>query len=105
MTDNQKWEYIGKTIKKLETQSKRFDEATDKLMICPESPLVEPFGWLTDFLLDSLSLMVGDTDGNISWFIYDCEYGGNPKEAGCEGNMREIETIEDLRWLVELDCE
>lgn len=105
MTNDEKWEHVEKILTLMKIQTDKFDKAVNGLMIAPESPLVEPNGWLEQFLIETLEKLIDDKDENIFWYVYECDYGENPKEAGYENDMREIKTVDDLRWLVELNLE
>ena len=95
------WDFIAQTLLKLKEERDRFDEANDGLLIAPESPLIEPLSNIEALLVAALDKMVGDDD-NIEYFVYECRFGSNPLDAGRDGDMREIKTLADLRWLIEL---
>lgn len=104
MTQDQKWEYIKKTLTKMQDCEDKHTAARKAVGLDFESPLVEPMHRMQDMLIDTLSIMVGDDFGSLGWYITECDYGLKPMEAGCTGNMRKIQTVDDVRWLIELDC-
>ena len=105
MTPDDKWYFVSGCLQDLQKQSDRLSAATDGLMIAPESPLIEPMGFIEDSLLQALSLLINDDFENLTWFVYECDYGREPKKAGCKTDMRLIDTHDRLRWLIELDCD
>ena len=55
-------------------------------------------------MIEALSLLVDDEFDNISWFVHECDFGRNPQLAGCNGDMRSIDSVEKLRRLVDVEC-
>ncbi len=104
MTDNE-WFFISGCLSDLEKQNDIFEQATNGLMIAPESPLIEPFFKNIDTALCSLSMISGDCFDSLSWFVHECNYGRDAKEAGKKETMRLIDTHEKLRWLIEISNE
>jgi hypothetical protein len=102
--DDATWAFVVARLEELKGQEKRLLTATDGLKLPPESPLIEPFYSLCDSLLLSLSFMIGDNFENLSWWAYECGFGEYPNEAGCKDDMRLIDSLDKLRWLIELDC-
>ncbi len=104
MTDDT-WLFISKCLSELEKQNDIFEQATNGLMITPESPLIEPFFINLDTTLRSLSFISGDCFDSLSWFVYECNYGRDAKEAGKKDKIRLIDTHKKLRWLIEISNE
>lgn len=104
MTNDEKWKYVADVIAAMRKVADTHSEAVHKLMIAPESPLVDPCHRFEGMLISTLEHLVGDCFQAISWFVYECDYGRKSMEAGCSGSMRKIETVDDLRWLTELNC-
>jgi len=104
VTPDDKWRYIGHSLTALQQQYDRHQEATEKLMLCPESPLVDPLYQVGERLLEALSLLIDDNFNNLTWYVYECDFGRKAKEAGARGDMRKIDSLERLRWLVELSA-
>jgi hypothetical protein len=96
------WDFISQTLLKLKEERDRFDEANDGLLIAPESPLIEPLSNIEALLVDALDRMIGNGDSDIEYFVYECKFGSSPHKAGKDHDMREIKTLDDLRWLIEL---
>jgi hypothetical protein len=103
--DNDKWFFVSGVLIDMQIQSDRLDAAMNGLMISPESPIRDPQARTEGLLIAALSFLIGDNFDNISWFIYECNYGCDAKEAGCKDDMRLINSHDRLRWLMELDCE
>lgn len=100
-----KWKFIGESLALLQEQTDKINTAARAAMLDPGSPLWEPAYIVGSRLLEALSELVGDGFSSISWHANECDFGREAMDAGCNGDMRKIETIEDLRWLVELNCE
>lgn len=100
---DKKWSSVEAKLSLLMTYSDKFNLAHDGLMIAPESPLIEPFHVVMGVAIRSISDLVGDGFHSISWYVYECDFGRESKEAGADGDMRVIDNVEKLRWLIELD--
>lgn len=51
-----------------------------------------------------IAAIIGDTKDGLEWFIYENECGEKGMQAGIDGeDLREIRSIDDYLWLVELD--
>ena len=101
MITDKTWKFVTNALTIMQQQSDRLDVATDKLLIRPESPLIEPVGIIESQLISALSLLVDDDWENISWYVYENDYGRGGMEAGYDGMMKTIDTHEKLRWLIE----
>lgn len=101
--DDDTWYFISGCLIELEKQYDIFESAHKGLMIQLESPLIEPFYKNIDTALQSLNFISGDGFDSLSWFVYECNYGREPMEAGPEGNLKLIDSHERLRWLIELN--
>ena len=101
MTPDQKWEYVELVLVNLQGHAENLRETVRDVKIAPESVLCTSFDYVEASLLETLSLLVDDDFNFITWYVYDCDYGMSPKEAGPKDNIRMIETLVDLRWLVE----
>lgn len=104
MIKDDTWNFISGVLLQMRDQTDKMREATSSMLIAPESPLVAPCDVLQDCLISTLSLLIDDNFDNLSWFIFECDYGRDPKEAGLKGNMKPIRTVDDLRWLIELSA-
>jgi len=103
--EDEKWEFIEKSINDIKNNDEKISAVAQVVGLDVDTPLIEPFYRLKEQLIASLEVIAGDEFDNISWFIFDNEYGARKLEAGCKKDMREIDTVEKLRWLIELDCE
>jgi len=104
MTTEENWQFINEALTAMMVLSDEIESAQKPLILNPESPLVEPV-WRTQALaVDALEKLIGDKDQNINWFVFECDFGRDSKQAGCKDDMRFIETIDDLRWLCDLEC-
>jgi hypothetical protein len=97
------WVFIVKQLTELQQQTKRMEEASNGLLISPESPLVDPFYNLSDMVISLCSKLINDENEDISWYVYECKYGKNKREAGFVRNMRIIDSFDQLRWLIETE--
>lgn len=104
MIDEETWLFVSKILIDMQIQSDKLIKATERLLIAPESPLIEPHYVVEGNLIKVIERLIGDDFDNISWFVYECDYGRKPLEAGCKNDMRSIDSIENIRWLIEQDC-
>ena len=102
MIDDDKWFFVSGTLDAMQKNSERFDNATDGLMIEPESPLVSCLSNSEHNLITALSFLIGDNFNTLNWFVYECDHGRKPMEAGVDGDMRMINSHDRLRWFLEL---
>lgn len=68
----------------------------------PESPLGSAIWDTFAEYTKSLGLLLGDPFGSLEWFWLENQMGGRGHVAGVEGDMREINTVEDLLWLIDV---
>lgn len=95
------WFYISGCLQEFEEQMDILNDAHDGLMISPESPLIAPIYVVGETLVNTLALLANDKHGFISWFVYECDFGNKPQEAGIDGEMRLIDSHDRLRWILE----
>lgn len=100
--DTDTWDFVCHHLELARDQRDLLDEATSRLKIAPESPLLSCFDKVALSLIDALERMISDPHETLSWWIYECDYGESPKEAGLKSDMRLIEDYGDLRWLIEV---
>ncbi len=101
MTDTT-WNFISGCLLDLQRQSDRLDRATDGLMIAPESPLLDCQARTAETIIAALEYLAGDDWNNISWYVYENDYGRKGYAAGVDDDMRVIDDHDKLRWLIEL---
>ena len=105
MIEEGKWNFISETLTSMQIQSDRMTKASRAILLTPESPLCEPQAITESLLIKALSRLVGDHLDNIEWFVYECDFGRNAQEAGLKNNMKKINSHDQLRWLIELNCD
>ena len=97
---NRVWDHVEKTLARLKKLSEQKVALCRELQIDTESPLAISFFEAEGMLIDSLELLVNDEYDTISWFCSECKYGDTPQEAG-KGEYRLIDSVENLRWLID----
>lgn len=102
--DDDTWFFVSGVLMDLSRQRDRLDMALSGLMIAPESPLHEPFSHIANLLIYACSELIRDDFQHLSWYVDECDFGRDPKKAGCVGEMKLIDTHERLRWLIETEC-
>ena len=101
MTDDD-WTHITDTLTSMRVHCGRHEAVLDGLMIAPESPLYQTYWKIEGLLLASLGRIADDIFNSLSWYVYECDYGRKPKEAGQVDDWRRIDSYDRLRWLIEL---
>lgn len=66
----------------------------------PEAPILEAMVLLFDSYTDTLAELLGAGDW-LQWFWIENDGGAKGLQAGYDGDLREIRTLDDLCWLVE----
>lgn len=66
----------------------------------PESQLHETLWFLFDGHTTTLARLLGDEGGWLEWFCHENDMGAKGHEAGYDGDMRPIKTLEDLYMLI-----
>lgn len=64
------------------------------------------YRFVDDLVKDQIQLvaaLIGDTEIGLDWFIYENDCGAKGYEAGIDGDLRPIRTIDDYLWLVNLE--
>lgn len=105
MIDDNVWKFVVDKLNTLQKQHDILISVTDKLSICPESPLLSVQQIVEEALLDTLSLLIEDKTEYLHWYVYECDYGRSPMEAGCDGNMQVIDCTDKLRWAIQIHCD
>lgn len=60
-------------------------------------------GALVKDQIQLVAALIGDTENGLNWFIYENDCGAKGYEAGIDGDLRPIRTIDDYLWLVNLE--
>jgi len=66
----------------------------------PESPFVACLHDMLGGYIALLSKAAGDDTEMIYWFVHENDCGAKGMEAGFDGDMRKIRTVDDLMWLL-----
>ena len=101
MIDERDWLQIVRTLKELDAQEQKFNETLEPLMIAPESPVRFALEKTAELAVAALETIAGDDFNSIGWFVYECDFGRKPKQAGFDGNLQLIDSYDKLRWLLD----
>lgn len=86
-------------IEKLQQRIQAFEVASkdlSKLIGYPSGEFGESIGYLVDLLIETTSVVIGDEQKWLSWFIYDCEFGKKPMVATVDGKEYLVDSIDVL---------
>lgn len=72
-----------------------FDSAT--------GPLFDAAWGVFDGYTGAVSKLIGDAHGWLNWFQHENNMGTKGLEAGFDGDLRAIRSVNDLLWLIEVD--
>jgi len=50
----------------------------------------------------TIGLILGDEAEWMNWYELECDMGRKPLEAGKDGKMKKIKTLNQLLWIIEL---
>lgn len=77
----------------------------DVLQLRPECPILDEPWHLHNAYTKAVGELVGDKGAWMSWYCWENEMGEKRLKAGAAGgnDMREIVTLEDLLWIIEVD--
>lgn len=93
-----KLEILKNFLDTAKANQRRRYQIIDQLNINPESILLD------DSVIDQyqrlIELLLGDTSGWISWYIYDNDFGIKGMEAGLHNRLESITTPEQLLELI-----
>ena len=103
MTD-ESWSAVCALMTEISAQSARFDAITNGIMLAPESPIRDAFWRVCESAISACSSLIGDEFGYLAWYAYECDFGASPNKAGCPGNLKMIDSLDKLRWVIEMDC-
>ncbi|MDY7025994.1 MAG: hypothetical protein SVC26_06615 [Pseudomonadota bacterium] len=100
-----KWKYIGESLDRLKAADNKLYELSNEIGLAYESPLVACSNDALDVSLKTLAMLAGDKSGWIEWYFFECECGKKPMGAGAGEDMRLIDSVDKLRWVVEATSE
>jgi len=98
--NTEKLNFVMDALETLRIKMKEFDTFIDTVGLDYEGTLCSNVFHTYDSLVDSLSMLIDDKDEWISFFIYDCDWGQRSKDVVINGKPYEIETLEDLRTIL-----
>ena len=90
-------------IEKLQQRIQAFEIASEdlsRLIGYPSGEFGESVGYIVDMLVETTSIVIGDEQQWLSWFIYDCEFGEKPMEATVGGKEYLVDSIDVLLEVV-----
>ena len=96
---------LAKHVKKRNELSDKFDELFGGFMgngDCYYSRFMDD---LFDDQIKLVAEMIGDRKEGLEWFVYDNECGDKGLEAGVDGDMRKIKTVDDYIYLIKKQSE
>jgi len=97
MISERNWVFTTNTLKELMKQKDRLLKAANVVKLAPESPLVEAYAVVEGHLIKALAWLIDDQYENLAWYVYECDYGRDPKEAGYAEAIRLIDSFDKLR--------
>lgn len=102
MTPAQKLAALKRWADAIDTGRKHCDALDEAMGLSPESKTRAAFYDLMEALTKATAELVGGTMGNLDWYWMENDMGARGHTAGVVGDMREIRTLDDLLWLVEV---
>lgn len=91
----QRWE---KAIKQADDH---FDALTNLMGIHPEGQTLSAVYAMQDALTKATAELVGDSHEWLVWYWTENDMGARGHQAGPEGCMRPIRSLQDLIWLID----
>lgn len=87
------------TLAEFDRQIEAFCELTTAQ---PDSPLLESIHRLEEAYTRAVAEQVGDADGWLSWFRWECDMGLKPLDASARAGapMRKVRTVKHLARMV-----
>jgi hypothetical protein len=98
-------EQFATKIEEIRRFSKEIDILNTHLQAIAPGAVCEFGGFFLDDYIRVLLELVGDDSGWISWYVFDNEFGKRKLEAGYDGNVVKITSIDMLWKLIELSGE
>lgn len=71
----------------------------------PEAPIIGALWAATDALTAATEREIWTASGWLTWYAWENAMGANALEAGYDGELREIRTLDDLAWLIGKELE
>ena len=103
MTKNQKLEALKNWQHSINKFDDDFFPMIDFIGLSSDGLLVQIVYELQNQLTEMTGLVVGDKEKWLEWYWKENNMGEEAKEAGYNGNLKKISTINDLLELVEQD--
>ena len=104
MTKKQKKAQAIKLIKQLVDHrlitEEKYTILNKELGLIPESPFFNLVDDIFCFALDRVVDIIGDKGEWVDWFMWENDCGRNGLEAGEDGKMKKIKTVEQLVNLI-----
>ena len=104
MTPEQKLAALTRWQEAMELADSTIDPVIDLLQLHPESPVCNTVWRLQSALTAATADLVGDCGEWLSWYALENDMGRKGMEAGPAGQLREIRTIGDLLWVMEVEA-
>ena len=99
--NNETWEYVVEELEKAKLSYTQFSDFCD-LLGSFDMPWTNAYWEIFDSLVNSLSKLVHDSDDSwICYYIYDCEWGENPRTVYFCGEEFLLDSWEKVRFLIE----
>lgn len=106
MTKDEKLELLKTWQAAIENMQKNLEPLEKALMFAPEAPLIEAIHTLQDACTQATGMALGgDEAGWMSWYWLENGMGSKKYDAGYDGELKPIETLDDLLWLLETSQE
>ena len=87
-------------IEDIQKISDEFEAVTGPMELTPESPILDSFYSVMEMSIELLSEAVGDKDGWIEYFVYDCEFGKNPLEVTIGEEKISLDSVDKLIYIL-----
>ena len=102
MTNSEKLAILTEWQTNMKASESDIEQFIAPLECAPESALYAIPWKLMDAYTKAVAQLVGDQAEWLSWHWSDNEWGEKSLEAGPTENMRQIKTLDDLVWLIEV---
>ena len=102
MSKEEKLQILAEWQKRYEALDAQLNLLTKSIGCIAGSPLHEAVFTMFEEYTKLIAQLVGDGLESLNWYCYECDMGKSPREAGIKGDMREIKTLNDLLWFIEV---